>query len=78
MEPVGARRAVSDGVNLYSLLDGETDYSFLARDTHSPYIDNRPLRVAGKPEKRKYMARFLKNDEEYGPASDEMTVICST
>jgi hypothetical protein len=67
----------SDGVNLYSQRDGDADYAFLARDTHSPYVDNRPLLVAGKPEKRKYMARFLKNDQEYGPASDEMTVVCS-
>jgi hypothetical protein len=67
----------SDGVNLYSQRDGDADYVFLARDTHSPYVDNRALLVAGKPEKRKYMARFLKNDQEYGLASDEMTVICS-
>ncbi|MBI5684191.1 MAG: hypothetical protein HZC54_03835 [Verrucomicrobia bacterium] len=67
----------SDGVNLYSQLEGETDFSFLARDTHSPYVDNRPLRVAGKPERRKYMARYLKNDQEYGTDSDIITVTCS-
>lgn len=67
----------SDGINLYSQRDGDAEMVFLARDTHSPYVDNRALLVAGKPEKRKYMARFLKNDQEYGSASDEMTVICS-
>src|SRR6266566_2419743 len=42
--------SVSDGVNIYSKRDGDTDFKFLARDTVPPYMDNRPMRVAGKPE----------------------------
>jgi len=64
----------SDGVNLYSKRDGDTDYVFLAHDTISPYVDNRPLLVAGKPEVRRYKAIYVVNDEEIGYFSDEVVV----
>jgi len=32
----------------------ETDWTYLAIDTRSPYSDHRPLQVPGQPEKRRY------------------------
>ena len=46
------------GVWFESQLEGEADFSFLAIDTSSPYNDTRPLKVAGKPEKRRYRLCF--------------------
>src|SRR6266516_2380615 len=34
-------KSISDGVNIYAKRDGDADFVFLARDTASPYIDNR-------------------------------------
>lgn len=63
----------SDGVNIYSQRGTETAWVFLARDTYSPYVDNRPLLVAGTPEVRRYRVRFLVADAEVGEPS-ELTV----
>src|SRR6058998_3810494 len=59
-------KSISDGVNIYAKRDGDADFIFLAcragvgrrraRDIASPYIDNRPLLVAAKPELREYKA----------------------
>src|SRR5260370_38450681 len=66
-------KSISDGVNM----DPERfrgDFVFLARDTApaapksdegwSPYIDNRPLLVATKPELREYKAVYVLSDAE--------------
>jgi len=42
--------ANSEGVNIYSRRDDDADFKFLARDTVPPYVDNRPMLVAGEPE----------------------------
>ena len=39
---------------------------FLAVDTSSPYLDERPLLVAGQPEVREYRMRFYANDQGFG------------
>ena len=39
---------------------------FLAVDSESPYLDNRPLLVAGQPEVREYRMRFYANDQPTG------------
>lgn len=67
-------RGKSDGVNIYSKRDGETDFVFLARDTAAPYVDNRALLAAGKPEVRHYRARYVSGDDEVGNFSDEVVV----
>ena len=64
----------SDGVNIYSKRDGDADYVFLAHDTISPYVDNRPLLAAGKPEVRRYKAIYVVGDDETGYFSDEVVV----
>jgi len=84
-------KSISDGVNM----DPERfrgDFVFLARDTApaapksdegwSPYIDNRPLLVATKPELREglasrlreYKAVYVQSDAEIGLFSDEVVV----
>ena len=64
----------SDGVNIYSKRDGEAEFVFLAHDTVAPYVDNRPLLAAGKPEVRRYKAIYVSNDAEIGQFSDEVVV----
>jgi len=70
-------KSISDGVNLYAKRDGDADFVFLARDTASPYIDNRPLLVATKPELREYKAVYVQSDAEIGLFSDEVVVNCA-
>src|SRR5437879_597155 len=73
-------KSVSDGVpscGIYSRRDGDTDFKFLARDTSSPYVDNRAMLVAGKPELREYKAMFVVGDVEVSQFSDEITVNCA-
>jgi hypothetical protein len=69
--------ATSEGVNIYSRRDGGTDLEFLARDAVPPYVDNRPMLVAGKPELREYKAVFVGGDKEVSQFSDETTVNCA-
>lgn len=69
-------KSKADGVNIYSQRDGAGEFVFLARDTASPYVDNRPLLVAGKPEVRKYRAIYVINDAETGLPSDDVNVVC--
>ncbi|MBI2927415.1 MAG: hypothetical protein HYY24_17095 [Verrucomicrobia bacterium] len=66
----------SDGVNIYSQREGDAAFVFLARDTATPYVDNRACLVAGKPETRKYKAIFVIDDAEIGQFSDEVVVTC--
>src|SRR5712692_9021414 len=77
-------KSISDGVNMnpesfrgYAKRDGDADFVFLARDTASPYIDNRPLLVATKPELREYKAVYVLSDAEIGLFSDEVVVNCA-
>ena len=46
-------------------------------DEGGPYIDNRPLLVATKPELREYKAVYVQNDAEIGLFSDEVVVNCA-
>ncbi len=76
--------ANSEGVNIYSQRDGDADFKFLARDTvlaapesdegGPPYVDNRPMLVAGKYELREYKAVFVVGDQKVSQFSDEITV----
>ena len=74
---IGFNKLTSDGVNIYSKRDGDVDFVFLARDTATPYLDTRPLKVPGKPEIREYKAMFVLNDEEIGIFSHELVVNCA-
>ena len=48
----GLDKRISQGVNLYCPRGSEVVPSHLARDTNSPYVDNRPLLAANQPETR--------------------------
>ncbi|NJA04777.1 hypothetical protein HC024_03315 [Methylococcaceae bacterium WWC4] len=67
----------SDGINIYSQRENDDGLVLLARSMVSPYIDNRPLLVAGKPELRRYTAVHLLGDNEVGQFSDELVVNCA-
>lgn len=66
---IGFNKSISDGVNLYSKRATETVFTFLARDTFSPYVDNRPV-LSGTTERREYQAVYVKDDDEIGLRSD--------
>ena len=70
-------KGISDRVNIYAKRDGDADFVFLARDTASPYIDNRPVLALGKPEPREYKALYVQSDAEIGLFSDEVVVNCA-
>lgn len=67
----------SEGINLYSQREGDSDWVLLARITSAPYIDNRPLLQPGKPELRRYTAVYVVKDQEVGAFSDEVVVNCA-
>jgi len=60
-----------------SLVIGNTHFKFLARDTMRPYVDTRPMLVAGKPELLEYEAVFVVADQEASQFGDEITVDCT-
>lgn len=65
----------AEAVNIYTRIEGEVDWKFLARDTHSPYIDNRPIAKNGIPEDREYIATRVINDIEVGEPSDSAVIM---
>jgi hypothetical protein len=67
---VGFNKMGAEGVHIYGMRDGETGFTLLASETHSAYVDNRPLLVAGKPETRQYKAVFFLGKSEIGLESD--------
>ena len=67
-------KSKSEGVNIYCLRPGDAASTFLARDTASPYVDNRPLLVPGKPEVREYRAIYVLGDAEIGDFSNELVI----
>ena len=66
-----------NAVNIYSRLHGTEPWTFLARDTISPYEDNRPL-SNGQSEWREYMALGVIGDDEVGRPSDIVSVVLSS
>ena len=59
-----------DGIWIESQRQGETAFSFLATDTGSPYVDNRPVKTAGQAEWRDYHACWWDADQAtfaFGP-----------
>jgi hypothetical protein len=62
-----------DGVLIESLRDDDDGWQQLGLDAYSPYIDDRPPKVAGKPETRQYRARYILRDQATGEWSDIVT-----
>ncbi|HEY5297079.1 MAG TPA: hypothetical protein VIK59_04075 [Verrucomicrobiae bacterium] len=67
---IGFNKMDAEGVHIYGMRDGDAGFTLLASETHSPYVDNRPLLTAGKPEVRQYKATFFLGKSEIGLASD--------
>jgi hypothetical protein len=67
---IGFNKLDAEGVHIYSQRDGDAGFALLASETHSPYVDNRPLLAAGKPETRQYKAVFFLGKAEIGLPSD--------
>jgi hypothetical protein len=63
-----------DGVDVESQRGTETDWTLLAFDSQSPYVDNRPPQTAGQAETRRYRLRYRKADVPVGEYSDILTV----
>lgn len=64
----------AEGINLYSRIKGETDWSKIGFFGHSPCTDDRPLAVANQAENREYMCIGLVKDHEIGMQSDIVSV----
>ena len=64
-----------EGLKLFSQRGAETDYTFLANDTHSPYTDSRKKLDLSKPEERRYYAYYTMDEDEVGLKSDILTIV---
>lgn len=73
----GKARGNIDAVHVYMRLQGTSDWTFLARDSQSPYVDTTPLAQAGKPEIREYRIRAVIDDVEIGDYSDTQQITVS-
>ena len=74
---IKSNKGDAEAVDVYGKRDGDADFVFLMRVLHFPWVDNRPLLVAGKPEKREYRAMFIRKNQPYGNMSAIITVIVS-
>ena len=74
---IKSNKAGAEAVDLYCKRDGDADFVRLDRVLHFPYIDSRPVLVAGKPEKRDYKGLFIRQNQPYGKMSAVITVIVS-
>ncbi len=67
------KKGKMDGVKI--MVDrGTGSYSFLAVDLYPDYLDTHPLPELGKSELWKYIAIYLKRDEEVGNWSDPVQI----
>ncbi len=67
---VGFNKIQAEGVHIYEDRAGTGVFNYLGSETHSPYVDNRPLLTPGKPETRRYKAVFFIGKAETGLESD--------
>ncbi|MES2331848.1 MAG: hypothetical protein V4539_19735 [Bacteroidota bacterium] len=63
------------GVRVFSRLKGQQEWQPLGVARISPYVDDRPLAEAGRPETREYRARCYDGLDEMGYLSDIATVV---
>jgi hypothetical protein len=71
---IGFSKGDNDGVRIYSKRGSEVAFTFLALDTKTPYVDNRPNLVPGTPEKREYYAKLFDDAAEHGDPSDTVSI----
>lgn len=73
---ISFKKGKSNGIKIYSKRGSEANASFLAIDTHSPYLDARPNAAEGLPETRQYFAYFIDSeDAQVGLVSDTASVM---
>lgn len=65
----------TDGIKIFSRRANETEFTFLAVDTQSPYTDSRAKLEEIKPEVREYFAFFFEKEDEIGQKSDILKII---
>jgi hypothetical protein len=65
-----------DGVVIQSKRGSETSFTFLDKDTQSPYEDKRHNINPDQHEARTYRMRYLLKDQEVGLWTDEVKVYC--
>ena len=63
-----------DQLEIQSKRGAELDFSLLAYDTNSPYLDARTALTPGQPEVRQYRARYRDDDQPVGDWSDIVQV----
>jgi hypothetical protein len=81
-QPVGQVRITFslysyDGLEIQSRRGAEAIWSQFAVAVTSPYIDTRPLLVAGQPEMRHYRAMYMQGNAPVGELSDELVVVAA-
>lgn len=69
------RKEGTDGIKLYSRRGNETEFTFLALNTASPFTDSRDKLDSAKPEQREYYCYFFDTDTEIGVQSDVLKVV---
>ncbi len=74
---IKSNKGDAEAVDIFCKRDGDADLVFLMRVLHFPWVDERPLLVAGKPEKREYRAQFIRKNRPYGNVSATITVVVS-
>ena len=70
-------KGAAQAVDVYCQRDGDLNPVLLKRVMYFPFVDDRPLLVAGKPEKRSYYGVAVSHDQQYGDPSAVITVIVS-
>lgn len=72
---IGYQKGGFAGVAIYRKRGNETQFTLLAIDTNTPYMDTSEPLVAGQPETRTYRLRLYDGDAETGDYSDEVSVV---
>jgi len=72
---ISSTKGEAEAVDIYAKRDGDAAPVHLARVMHLPYVDARPLLVAGKPETREYYTVFVRHDQQYGQPSATIKVV---
>lgn len=67
----------SDGVNIYSQRNAETDWGLLGYASRTPFDDRCPLLASGHAELRRYSAVYVKRQREVGGFGPEMLIACA-
>jgi len=69
------KKGAAHGVHIFSKRGNESEFTLLAIDMRSPYVDNRPNLEEGVPEKRSYYAFYFKDDALVGTQGPEVNIL---